>query len=55
MKNVFQIRNRIDFMQINKTILGLLFLIITFVGCASGNKAGGKNCGCEARKGMTGY
>jgi hypothetical protein len=42
-------------MQINKTILALLMMVILAAGCASGNKAGSKNCGCEAKKGMTGY
>ncbi len=42
-------------MQINKTILALLIIVFLAVGCASGNKYGGKNCGCPAKKGMSGY
>lgn len=41
-------------MQINKTFLALLLVVFVAMGCA-GSKANSKNCGCEAKKGMTGY
>jgi hypothetical protein len=42
-------------MQINKTFFALLLIAIIGMGCASSSKSSAKNCGCAARKGMTGY
>jgi len=42
-------------MQINKTFFALLLIAIMGMSCASSGKSNSKNCGCAARKGMTGY
>jgi len=42
-------------MQINKTFFALLVIVLVAAGCASSGKPNGKNCGCAARKGMSGY
>lgn len=42
-------------MQINKTFIALLLIAFIATGCAAGNRANSKNCGCEAKKGMSGY
>ena len=42
-------------MRINKIIPALLLLVLFIAGCAASNKPYGKNCGCAAKKGMSGY
>jgi hypothetical protein len=42
-------------MQINKTFIALLLIVFLGVSCSAGSKVNGKNCGCAAKKGMSGY